>query len=141
MQEVIIRPNKIFLSIARNDLYRDSEKKIIEWLKENQIKVKVFLKKPVNNVETGIISKTSLNFSNNGKKKIQKNQKESALFIEIRNIFGDVTKIPYNKLEFFSFQYKTGQILFKKDTSYFSKLGYRIMNKFRPNKNFSLNKI
>ena len=59
----------------------------------------------------------------------------------VTNIFNKLIRIPYNTLELISFKSETISIQKKSDTSIFSKLGYVIIRKFKPENIFYLNKI
>ncbi len=52
--------------------------------------------------------------------------------LSIKNIFGKVVTIPYSSIEFISFDYETGMIQKKSETSWFSKLGYKVLKRFKP---------
>ena len=53
---------------------------------------------------------------------------------QIPNIFGKEIKIPYEKIELIEFEYKTGLIQLKSETSLSSRLGFRILKKFKPDR-------
>ena len=59
-----------------------------------------------------------------------KNDNEDNLTLE--NIFGEVKNLSYNSIEFISFDYDTGMIQKKSETSWFSKLGYKVLKRFKP---------
>jgi len=104
------------------------ELKILEWLKDKQIRTSIFLKKPVNNEEIGYIQKNLVNFRNQDE--IEKSK------VIIKNIFGEEIEIPYKKIELVLFNYSV-VILHKNKTSIFSKLGYKVLQKFAPHKIFT----
>ncbi|TFG13182.1 MAG: hypothetical protein EU535_05290 [Promethearchaeota archaeon] len=134
LKDLIIRPKNIYISIGKNKTFRKSEIKIIEWLIEKQCRAYVFLKRPVNNFEIGYI--TSLEYD-----KTKKSDNLIVDFLRIKNIFDQTIVIPYKSIEVISFDYKTALIQKKKDTSFFSKIGYKILKKLKPQKILYLNKV
>jgi len=132
-KDIIIKPRKIYLPISRNQLFRDSELNLINWLSHNQIRTYIYLKKPVNNFEIGYVQEI--------KKESENNQISHDLYLKVKNIFGKDIKIPYKSLESLSFEYNTGVIQRKSETSIASKLGYKILRKFKPDRIIYLNKI
>jgi len=132
-KDIIIRPRKIYLPISRNQLFRNSELNLINWLSHNQIRTYIYLKKPVNNFEIGYIQGI--------KRESKNNQKNKELSLKVKNIFGKQIKIPYKSLESLSFDYVTAVIQRKSETSIVSKLGYKILRKFKPDRILYLNKI
>jgi len=93
----------------------------------------IYLKKPVNNLEIGNIQKIDFH-SQDFKKGTLKSMKKREDEISINNVFGKNIKIPYNKLELISFEYNTAMIQLKSSTSFSSRLGYRILKKFKPDR-------
>jgi len=61
--------------------------------------------------------------------------------ISIFNIFGQKLTIPYKSIEIISFEFETAFIQRKKDTSFFSKFGYKIQKRIKPQKIIYLNKL
>ncbi len=59
----------------------------------------------------------------------EKNEEDNIL---IKNIFNKQKKIPFKKLEVIYFEYKSAVIQLKSSTSLTSRLGYRILKKFKP---------
>ena len=134
VRDLIIRPRNIYLIIGKNKSFRESEIEIINWLKEKKCRVYIFLKKPVNNFEIGYLN--SLNYSEKGTPgNIDVNS------ISIKNIFSQNLVIPYKSIELISFDYETAFIQRKKDTSFFSKIGYKIQKRIKPQKIMYLNKL
>lgn len=129
--DLIIRPRKIYLSISRSHRFREFEVNIIEWLYRTQLQSYIYLKKPVNNLEIGYIQKIDVDFLNK-KKKITLDEKNEEDNILIKNIFDKQKKIPFKKLEVIYFEYKSAVIQLKSSTSLTSRLGYRILKKFKP---------
>ncbi|MFX0048324.1 MAG: hypothetical protein ACFE8G_09170, partial [Candidatus Hermodarchaeota archaeon] len=117
-----------------------TESKIFEWLIKKQLRTYIYLKKPVNNLEIGYIQNIQLNVENL-KRKLNEGESELNNYISIKNIFGEAQNIPYKSLEAISFEHITGKIQKKSETSIFSKLGYIILKKFKPEKIFYLNKV
>lgn len=142
LNELIIRPNKIYFSISRNITYRKTEEALFKWLIDKQIRSYVYLKKPVNNLEIGYIKNIKINYKKS--KKITENEDvdNDNNYIIVNNIFGKDITIPYKTLEIISFDYKTAMIQKKTETSFSSKMGYKIVKKFKPKKFlYFLNKI
>ena len=141
LKDLIIKPKNIYIQIRRNEMFRKSELNVINWLIENQLRTFVYLKKPVNNLEIGYIQDVKINIEDL-KKKSNKGKNEKSSYLSLKNIFGEVIKIPYNSLEGLYFKYNTAIIQIKAETSIFSKLGYLIVRKFKPEKIFyQTNKI
>lgn len=140
LKEVIIHPKKISLSISRNQDFRNSEINIIKWLINNQVFSYIYLKKPVNNIEIGYIQE--LNTKNSDIKENSANNKsDNDDNLVIRNIFGKVVILPYYSIELITFNYDTGMIQKKSETSWFSKLGYRVLKIFKPRSILLVNKV
>jgi Zn-dependent protease with chaperone function len=137
--ELIISPRKIYLGISRNVAFKNSEKELINWLLNKQLRTVVYLKKPVNNLEIGYIQEINLDIEKI-KSSLNRNEDEEENSLKIRNIFGKEKLIPYKTLEMISFQYETAVLQKKSETSFLSKLGYKLVNKFRPQKILYLNK-
>jgi len=135
LKELIILPKNISLSITRNTYFRKSELELIKWLIRNHIRVYIYLKKPVNNLETGYIQKVNYNLNN-----LETNISNGNYLI-VENIFQKEIKIPYKLLELISFQYNSAVIKKKSEISMFSKLGYKILKKVKPKSIFYLNKV
>ncbi|GAH05642.1 unnamed protein product, partial [marine sediment metagenome] len=140
LKDLIVKPKNIYIQIRRNEMFRKSELNVINWLIKKQLRTFVYLKKPVNNLEIGYIQNVKINIEDS-KKKSNKGKNEQSNYLSIKNIFGEAIKIPYNSLEVLAFQYNTATIQKKSETSMFSKLGYLIVRKFKPEKIFYLNKI
>ncbi|MGV9205009.1 MAG: M48 family metalloprotease [Promethearchaeia archaeon] len=129
MKELVIRPNNIGLNIRRSEKFRENELKIIEWLIKNDVRSYVYLKKPVNNLEIGYIR----NLEKPDSPDPRLNYRDQ-ITIEMENIFNEDKRILYNKLEAITFTFETAMIQKKAETSLISKLGYYIINKFKPDK-------
>ncbi len=130
--EIIIRPKLIYIFISRTLNFRDSELMLIRWLLKNQVRARIQLKKPVNNLEVGYVQK--LNFDEEGLNNDENEDFKKNNSIEIKNIFGKNITIPYKSLELISFEYNSAIILKKSDTSSFSKLAYKVSKRFNPEK-------
>jgi len=130
LKDLIIKTsdNGIGLIFYRDLNTKPYEVKILEWLKEKQLRLSVFLKKPVNNEEIGYIQEINVGF--NDQEEVEKS------FIKIKNIFGDILEIPYKKLEFVLFNHDSVVILRKDKTSIFTKLGYKVLKRVSPQKIF-----
>jgi len=130
LRELIIKPSDSGIGLI---FYRDLntkpyEKKVLEWLKEKQIRTSIFLKKPVNNEEIGYIKDINASFDS------QMEYEKS--FVKIKNIFGEEIQIPFKKIELVLFDYDTVVILRKDKTSIFTKLGYKVLKRVSPQKIF-----
>ena len=133
LSELIIRPKKIYLAISKSSISRKSEVNVMKWLSKKKLQTFIYLKKPVNNLEIGNIQKIDFH-SQDFKKGTLKSMKKREDEISINNVFGKNIKIPYNKLELISFEYNTAMIQLKSSTSFSSRLGYRILKKFKPDR-------
>ena len=140
LKNLIIKPRNIYIAISRKETGRKSESKIFEWLIEKQLRTYFYLKKPVNNLEIGYVQDIKLDFEKL-KKSADKGKSKESDFITIKNIFGKYQVIPYKSLEALSFEHITGIIQKKSEVSIFSKLGYVLLRKFKPEKIFYLNKV
>lgn len=137
--ELIIRPHKIYFSISRNNIYRKTEVELIRWLISNEIRAFIYLKKPVNNLEIGYIQEVKHHLiDENGTD--EKNKADNN-FIIVRNIFDNKISIPYNTLEIISFEYPSAMIQKKSETSFASKLGYKLVKKLKPETVYYFKKI
>jgi len=140
LKDLIIKPKSIYINIKKSDTYRESEQKVLNWLLENQMRTYFYLKKPVNNLETGYVKDFKF-YPKNAKKSQDEQPTNIFNYINIKNIFGKDIKIPYKSLEGLSFENDTAYIQRKAETSLFSKLGYIFLKKFKPDKIFYLNKV
>ncbi|MHA1669666.1 MAG: M48 family metalloprotease [Promethearchaeota archaeon] len=140
LTELIIKPKNVYLTVSKTKSFRTSELKILKWLKQNEIRTLISLKKPVNNVEIGYLLNMNLVDVNNESKQI-KTEIDNDEFILIRNIFKKEVKIPYKTIDYLSFECDTGTISKKSETSLINKFGYKIMKKLNPDKLFYLNKV
>ncbi len=130
--KLIIHPKNIYLPLRRNISYRKSEIELIRWLIKNQLRTTIFLKKPVNNLEVGVIKNViNVNIEQVEKGSIEDNIKGE---IVIRNIFRKEKSIDYKTIETISFEYGTAMIQKKSETSIFSRFGYKLVKKFKPEK-------
>ena len=108
---------------------------MLKWLIDKRIRSYVYLKKPVNNLEIGYIKNIQINY--NKSKKITENEDvdNDDNYIIVKNIFGKDITIPYRTLEIISFDYDNTALIQKKtETSFSSKMGYKIAKKFKPEK-------
>jgi len=137
LSDLIIKPKNIYIQIRRNEMFRKSEINVINWLIEKQLRTFIYLKKPVNNLEIGYIQDVKIHLEDL-KKKSNKGKNEKKNYLSLKNIFGEAIKIPYNSLEGLSFKYNTALIQKKSETSIFSKIGYVIVRKFKPENIFYL---
>ena len=140
LSELIIKPKNVFLIISKTRSFRESELKILKWLKRNERRTLISLKKPVNNVEIGYLLDMNLGDVNDESKQIKK-ENDNDDFILIKNIFKKEVKIPYKTIDYLSFECNTGSISKKSETSLINKFGYKIMKKLKPDKIFYLNKV
>ena len=140
LKDLIIRPKTIYLSISNNLDFRDSEVELINWMIKNKIFSQIYLKRPVNNLELGYIQQIKVN----GKKTRQNSdsaEDEVKNYINVKNIFGKEKTIEYNSLELITFEYDTAMMQLKSETSMFSRLGYKILHKFKPSSIFFVDKL
>jgi Zn-dependent protease with chaperone function len=127
--QLIIKPRNVYLPISKSHNFRDSEINLIEWLSKKQLIVYIYLKKPVNNIEIGYVQRISVASDKNKKFKINNINKISVFF---QNVFGREIEIPYEEIELIHFEFKTGVIQLKSETSSTSRLGFRLLKKFKP---------
>jgi hypothetical protein len=140
LKDLIIKPKTIYIPIKKSDTSRESEQRVLNWISENQIRTNFYLKKPVNNFEIGYLK--DFKYYPQSPKNSQNEQKNDLIsYVNVKNIFSKEVKIPYNSLEGLSFETDTAYIQRKAETSFFSKLGYIFLKKFKPDKIFYLNKV
>jgi hypothetical protein len=149
---LLIRPNHFAIQLHKDaDLFA-YEQKIIEFLISNKIITTLFLKKPVNNEETGYLTKIIPNYtldeenkqtsdkgarnhSNSEKKIINKDWNlESA--VELSNLHGKNMILQYKQIEFVSFEYDSLLFVDLSEISFSTKMGYIISKKMDPSKFF-----
>lgn len=133
IKELIIRPRKIYLPISKDIQIRESEVNGINWLIRHKILVHLYIKKPVNNYERGWIQSLEVNLDKFNKKSKNK-EKENNDYLKMRNIFEKEITIPYKEIESIGFEYNSALIQLKRSTSFTSRLGYRILKKFKPDR-------
>ena len=133
IKELIIRPRKIYLAISKDFQFRKSEVKAINWLIKNKILVHLYIKKPVNNYEIGMIQNLEINLEKL-KKKSKVQERDDGDYLKLKNIFDKEVIIPYKKIESIGFEYSSATVQLKSSTSFSSRLGYRILKKFKPEK-------
>ena len=131
LKELIIKPKRIAFTIHRDRKFRESEVKLIKWLINKKLLSYIYLKKPVNNLEIGFIQKININLHNFGKN-LKKDENNEVETLFLNNIFGKEIKIPYNKIELIIFDYTSAMIQIKSETSFSSRLGYKLLKKFKP---------
>ncbi|MFX1573990.1 MAG: M48 family metalloprotease [Promethearchaeota archaeon] len=129
LKDLIIRPKNIFLPVMKDKTYRKSELEVIQWLIQNQVLTHIYLKKPVNNVELGFVKTVILKSSDT---KTKPNEKKEINTIIVINIFGNEIKISYDIIDLIAFEYNSVMIQIKSATSITSRLGYKILKKFKP---------
>ncbi len=130
LSELIIRPKNIFLSISRSDQFRNSEINIMNWLLERSLLVYVYLKKPVNNLEIGYIQKIDVQIQDSKIDLSKENNNKNIILLN--NIFGKDILIPYKDIEVIIFDFSSAIIQLKSETSLASRLGFKILKKFKP---------
>ncbi len=140
LTELIIKPKNVFLVISKTRSFRASELNILEWLKQNEVRTLISLKKPVNNSEIGYLLDMNLGDVNDESKQTMK-ENDNEDFVLIKNIFKKEVKIPYKTIDYLSFECSTGSISKKSETSLINKFGYKITKKLKPDKIFYLNKV
>lgn len=113
--ELIIRPKRFYLNISRSSNFRESEIQMIQWLVKKQILTHIYLKKPVNNIESGYIEKIDAN-----------------LTLTINNIFKKKKEIPLKEIEIINFEYDSVLLQIKSATSISSRFAYKVLKKFKP---------
>ncbi|MHA1914253.1 MAG: M48 family metalloprotease [Promethearchaeota archaeon] len=133
VNELIIRPRTVYLTTSKDLSHKESEGKILNWLEQQIILVYIYLKKPVNNFETGHIQGIETGIENNSKKS-KKQESKKIISLRVKNIFGKEINIPYKTVESISFEYNSAMIQIKAATSISSRLGYKILKKYKPEK-------
>ncbi len=136
LNQLIIRPQNIFLAISKSKSYRLYESELINWLIKSKIRTVISLKKPVNNIEIGYLDVINLEVD---EKNIHNLEDDN--FLEITNIFKEKIKIPYKQLDHLTFQYKTALLIPKSEESFITKIGYKFVKRIKPESIFYLNKV
>ncbi|MFW9950942.1 MAG: M48 family metalloprotease, partial [Candidatus Thorarchaeota archaeon] len=131
LNELIIRPKNIYLSISKSQNFRESEINLMKWLSKSNLQVYLSLKKPVNNLEIGYIQKINESLQN-VEMDLAKEKSSNKITILINNIFGKELNIPYKEIEMINFEYNTALIQLKSETSLSSRMGFKILKKFKP---------
>ena len=131
LAELIIRPKSVYLSISKSQNFRESEINVMKWLSKRHLQIQLHLKKPVNNLEIGYIQKINANI-HNSKFNFSKDKNNNKITILFTNIFAKEIYIPFNQIEMIYFEYNTALIQLKSETSVSSRLGFRILKKFKP---------
>ncbi|MFX1436061.1 MAG: M48 family metalloprotease, partial [Promethearchaeota archaeon] len=130
-KDLIIRPKKIHLNISQSSNFREAEINVLHWLSKKKPLTYIFLKKPVNNLEMGYIQEINID-SQKSKKKIQTSKNHNRETIKIVNIFGKDIEILYKEIETLSFEYDSALIQPKSTTSFTSRIAYKILKRFKP---------
>ncbi|MHA1509189.1 MAG: hypothetical protein ACTSO6_10855 [Promethearchaeota archaeon] len=94
----------------------------------------------MNNLEIGYVKDYKF-YPQSAKNDKDEQQANQFSYVNVKNIFGKDVKIPYKSLEGLSFESDTAYIQRKAETSFFSKLGYIFLKRFKPDKIFYLNKV
>jgi len=133
VNELIIRPRNVYLTTSKDLSHKKSEEEILFWLERQKVLINISLKKPVNNFETGYLQNIEMGINKNNVK-TKKQGKKEIISLEVKNIFGKEIHIPYKIVESLSFEYNSAMIYIKAATSFSSRLGYKILKKFKPQK-------
>ena len=133
VNELIIRPRNVYLTTSKDLSHKKSEEEILFWLERQKVLIHISLKKPVNNFETGYLQNIEMGINKNNVK-TKKQGKKEIISLEVKNIFGKEIHIPYKIVESLSFEYNSAMIYIKAATSFSSRLGYKILKKFKPQK-------
>ena len=97
LKKILVKKEEFGLHFHNeNDDFID-EIKILNYLKENQTRTTIYLKKAVNNVETGYISSVTYD---------PKNPKQNS-FLVLKNTHNNTIEIPLQKIETMVFSYRT----------------------------------
>ena len=160
--QVLIRPHHFAIQLHKDAELFQYEQQILEFIISNRIITDLFLKKPVNNRESGYIKKIIANYVENEQRSnaesknsksdsngrtIQSNNHESKMpnnkenkdwnlssAIEFENLFGNVMTIPYKQIEFISFENDSLLFIDLSEISFTTILGYKISKKIDPSK-------
>jgi len=133
-EEIVVEFNRIFVPIHNDPMTYESERQICHYLKDNSIRVSLFLKKAVNADEHWYI----ININESANEKLEKydiNQNPSRNTLKeitIKNIFGDEKRFPIEKIDVITFESQTIFIEPKKDISSASLFFQKISAKLRP---------
>ncbi|MFX1377875.1 MAG: M48 family metalloprotease [Promethearchaeota archaeon] len=131
VDELIIRPKHIYFSISKSQSFRESEINLMKWLAHKTLLVHLYLKKPVNNLEIGYFYKI-IDDLPKVENDLSKDKNNDKLIILFKNIFGKEVEIHYKEIEMINFEYNTALIQLKSETSLSSRLGFKILKKFKP---------
>ncbi len=107
LKDILVKKDEFGLHFhSENDDFKD-EVKILDHLKEHQTRTTIYLKKAVNNVETGYISSVTYD---------PENPKENS-FLVLKNIHSNTVEIPLKKIETMVFSFDTIAIMKKSKMS------------------------
>ena len=143
LDEIIIHPFRIHYEIGKGEVLKEDILPLLDWLKENEIRVHFFLKKPVNNGITGKVLQIvkELPYGDNtadikdlGKNNRDLEVKKTDITLKIETIFNQIQSIDLQSLDFLTFKYETGIIEKKEESSIFSKLFLRLYQYLKPQK-------
>ncbi len=151
--DLLIRPNHFAIQLHKDAELFANEQKVLEYLISNQIITSLFLKKPVNNEETGYIKKIirkhdtdeNLKESSDTQVKINsKNEKTNNInkdwnldsALEFTNLYGITMILQYKQIEFISFDSDSLLFVDLSEISLSTKLGYKLSKKLDPSKFF-----
>ena len=125
-EKMVINYGKQAIMIHNDEATQDSEKIILEDIFQRKFRVKIFLKKPINNIEEGRISNIIYN------EEEEKNSKITS--IEIENIFNNRVQIKIKELD--ALIIMENMLLFqnKKEISGASMIAKKLGRKFHPEK-------
>ncbi|MHA1340690.1 MAG: M48 family metalloprotease [Promethearchaeota archaeon] len=130
LKDICVLKSDISCIIHNNNETREYEKNIFNHLKKNNIRVTIYLKKPINNQETGKIKYISYNPAKN-KNKNEENSKEDD-YIIIKNIYDHEIKIYVKTIEVIVFGEDTIVIQPKDKMSIGDKIIKRIQTRTSP---------
>jgi Zn-dependent protease with chaperone function len=122
LDNVIIKKDDFSLVIHNDEISRPFEKKIFDFLIQNKIRTTIYLKKPINNQETGYLKELHLD---------QDDIKNDST-IKIENIQGEMKEFPVQKIEVILFSKETISLENKKDMSLSEKIIQKIIKWRKP---------
>ncbi|MHA1730407.1 MAG: M48 family metalloprotease [Promethearchaeota archaeon] len=122
-KDLLIFPRTVFLAFYRDEQTIPYERKVVDFLISNGTRVSVYLKKPVNNQESG--------------KVIAQSSEPGAGTITVKNVFGEEKLVSWKEVEGILFEEYTVRFTLKKNESITSKMWYKVLGRVAPWKVFT----
>ncbi|MHA1729458.1 MAG: M48 family metalloprotease [Promethearchaeota archaeon] len=124
---IIVKNNDFSLIIRNNKKTESYEDDILKYLLNKKLRTTVYLKKPVNDKESGYIQEINID---------EKDRKKNSFMIFL-NIYEETIKIPFNKMDVLLFSQNTISLIDKKKISLGEKMIQKIIKWRKPHNIFN----